>query len=267
MTFGRLVGALCLASSLLALSVATANAAGDPASAGAPPVAAAAAARNPDVQPEALAALSRMSAYLRSLQSFRAHGDTVREEVDERGQKLQFMGTVTYRVKKPDGFAVEFAEDRRVRQLFYDGKSLTLFSPRMGYYATVAAPPTIRQTLDVLSDKYGVHFPLEDLFVWGTDKDWHEDLATGYWVGYAHINGQDADQYAFRQQSVDWQIWIARGDKPVPLRVAITGSDDPALPQFEANMTWETGPEFAADTFAFKPPSGAVPIQIKAAGQ
>lgn len=261
----RLAASLSFAASVLALSASAAWAAGAAPAAKPAPAAAQARAVNPAVDKGALEALSRMSAYLRTLQAFQVTGQTVREVVDDSDQKLQLLGSTTYKVKRPDGFNIEIAEDRKVRQVFYDGKTLTLFSPRMGYYASVAAPPTIAGVLKLAADKYDITVPLEDLFVWGTDADWRGDLTYGYVVGYSRVAGQDADQYAFRQKGVDWQIWIARGDKPLPLRVAITGTDDPAKPQFESNLVWDTAPQFAANTFAFSPPAGATPIVIRSA--
>jgi hypothetical protein len=255
MNVRRLATSLCLAASVLTLSFGAAIAATP---------AATPAAEAPAVEPAALDALSRMSAYLRTLQAFQVSGETMREEVNDNGQKLQFLGSTTYKVRRPDGFTIEIAEDRRVRKVFYDGKSLTLFAPRMNYYATVPAPATIRDVLAVAADKYGITVPLEDLFVWGTSQDWHQDLKVGYLVGYARVAGQDADQYAFRQAGVDWQIWIARGDKPLPLRVVITGTDDPSLPQFESTLSWDTAPQFAADTFVFTPPADAKAIAFAA---
>jgi hypothetical protein len=251
MTLRRLLTAGLLAASLLAPGAALA------AAAAANPVPAA-------VEPAAYDALKRMSAYLNTLKSFEVRSTTVRDEVVSNGQKLQFGGTVTYKVRRPDGFVIETAEDRRVRQLIYDGKSLALYAPRMGFYARVDAPPTIRQTLDAL-ESYDVHIPLEDLFVWGTDNDWRGALKAGYVVGYAHINGQDAVQYAFREEGVDWQIWIAEGDKPLPLRVVITSTDSPSQPQFSSDLTWNTAPQFDAAAFTFTPPADAKPIPIRTA--
>jgi hypothetical protein len=259
MNVRRLATSLCLAASVFALPVGSAFAAtAEPA---------AAAAEAPDVQPAALDALNRMSAYLRTLQTFQVSGETMREEINDNGQKLQFLGSTTYKVRRPDGFSIEIAEDRRVRKVFYDGKSLTLFAPRMNYYSTVAAPATIHEVLDVAAAKYGITVPLEDLFVWGTSEDWHNDLKVGYWVGYAHLAGQDADQYAFREDGVDWQIWIARGDKPLPLRVVITGTDEPSQPQFEATLNWDTAPQFAPDAFVFTPPADAKAIVLNTASK
>ena len=76
-----------------------------------------------------------------------------------------------------------------------------------------------------------------------------------------------AQHFAFRQPGVDWQIWIAKGEKPAPLRVVIVASDDPARPQFEADLTWDTAPQFAADTFMFTPPANAKAIPIVSAAR
>jgi hypothetical protein len=260
----RLAALLGFAASLSALAAGAAWAA-DAAAPLRPAAPAQTRAINPAVDRGALEALNKMSAYLRTLPTFQVTSQTVREVVDDSDQKLQLLGSTSYKVKRPDSFIIEIAEDRKVRQVFYDGKTLTLFSPRMGYYASVPAPPTIAGVLKLAADKYDISVPLEDLFVWGTDADWRGDLTYGYVVGYSRVAGQDADQYAFRQKGVDWQIWIARGDKPVPLRVVITAADDAARPQFESSLTWDTAPQFAANTFAFTPPAGATPIVIKSA--
>ena len=215
-----------------------------------------------DVQPESVAALRAMSAYLRSLPAFEVRAATVRDEISEGGQKLQFTGQNTYQLRKPDGFMVEMAEDRTVRQLYYDGRSLTLYAPRDGFYAHVPAPPTVRDTMEAIYDRYGIEVPLADLFRWGQGDDGTADLTSGYRVGYARVDGVDADQYAFRQRGVDWQIWIARGDKPLPLRVVVTDTSDRAQPQFEATLTWNVAPKFAANAFVFQPPKDSKAISI-----
>ncbi|MEJ0041147.1 MAG: DUF2092 domain-containing protein [Rhizomicrobium sp.] len=86
---------------------------------------AAAPAKNQDVEPEALAALDRMGAYLRTLQSFEIKAVTTTDVVLDDGQKVQFAGTNTYKVRRPNGFVISVANDRKVRQFYYDGKSLT----------------------------------------------------------------------------------------------------------------------------------------------
>jgi hypothetical protein len=149
-----------------------------------------------------------------------------------------------------------------VRQFLYDGKSFTVFSPRMGFYATVPAKPTIREMLATANDRFGIELPLADLFRWGADSNDHEGITGAIVVGYAKIGGADADQYAFRQGDIDWQIWVQRGDKPLPLKMVITDTSDSAMPEYGAVLHWTTAASFDDATFAFKPPKDAKPITI-----
>jgi hypothetical protein len=108
---------------------------------------------------------------------------------------------------------------------------------------------------------------LDDLFHWDQGDQQINRLTAAHFVGAEKINGQDTKHYAFRQPGVDWQIWITAGDKPMPVRVVLVANDDPARPQFEANLTWDTAPQFDADTFVFAPPPGAKAIPIVATGR
>jgi hypothetical protein len=211
-----------------------------------------------------VAALGKMSAYLRSVQAFEVKMAIQRDDVDVYGQTITLNGEATYRVRSPDAFDISLAEPVKTRHYIYDGKSLTVYDPKTGFYANIPAPPTIRQTLDLAADNYGVTVPLDDLFHWDQGDAEISKLTAGHFVGGAKVGGQDVDQYAFRQAGVDWQIWIGKGDKPVPLRVVIVASDDPARPQFQADLTWDVAPTFAADTFVFNPPANAKRVPIKA---
>ena len=214
------------------------------------------------VDPASIAALGRMSAYLRSVHAFQVVMTTQKDDVDVYGQLITLNGITTYRVRSPDAFNIYVNEPSKRRQYFYDGKTLTIYDPKSGYYTHFAAPATIRDTLDMAAASFGVRVPLDDLFHWDQGDAQTSKLTSGHYVGVATLEGKYADQYAFRQAGVDWQIWIARGDKPVPLRVLIVASDDPARPQFQADLWWKLDPQFAGGTFVFTPPPGAKSIPI-----
>jgi len=218
----------------------------------------------PGVQPEAVAALEKMSAYLRSLKQFGLHAETTIDLVMEDDQKLQFPGTIDYRFRAPDGLYIGMKTDRKERELYYDGKTLTVYGPRNKLYAQTPAPPTIATLLGVAEDKYGIELPLADLFLWGTPKAPVSSLRSAAYVGPARIDGTVTDQYAFRQDGVDWQVWIESGSKPLPRRMVITTTDDPAQPQFASTLTWNTKADIKASDFAFVPPKDAHRIELVA---
>jgi hypothetical protein len=216
------------------------------------------------VEPSAVDALAKMSAYLRTIPAFQITLQTRRDDVDVYGQLITLGGGATYKVRRPDAFAIDMALPTLAGQYVYDGKTVTVYDARTGYYAKVAAPPTIRATLDLAKQKYGATVPLDDLFTWSEGDDRSKALTSAHFIGKVQIAGQSASHYAFRQPGVDWQIWIADGAKPAPLRVIIVARDDPARPQFQADLVWDTAPKFAPNTFAFAPPPNAHLTDISA---
>lgn len=225
--------------------------------------AAAASAATSEVEPEAVQALTRMSAYLASLTAFELTSETSQDLLMTDGQKVRVDGVNHYTVRRPDAFVVEVATPRKVRKLYYDGKSLTLVSPELGYYATVEAPATIRATLDAANTRYGLYIPLQDLFKWTDPANrGAEKFKAAFLVGSSKVDGVEADQYAFRQDEIDWQIWIQHGEHPAPLKVVIIDRSDPSLPAFEAKLRWNTSPQLTADTFTYRPTEGAKAIKL-----
>jgi hypothetical protein len=224
-----------------------------------------AAARPPPAQvdPQAVAALARMSAYLRSIPAFQIDLRTQRDDVDVYGQLITLSGEATYKIRQPDAFFIDLRLPTLTRQYVNDGKTVTIFDPTAGYYGKFGALPSIRSSLQLAEQRYGATVPLQDLFTWTEGDAKAKALTSAHVVGRDQIAGQAASHYAFRQPGTDWQIWIADGAKPVPLRIIIVDSDDPARPQFQADLAWDTAPTFAADTFAFKPPPNARATELR----
>lgn len=215
------------------------------------------------VDPAAMAALERMGSYLRTLTAFQVEARTATENVMDDGFKLQFDGVATVKVRRPDRLHVDIANVRKQRQIFYDGKSVTVYGPRLKYYATVPAPPTLRETIQVLAKKYGIETPLADLFFWGTDESGAADIKVAHHIGPATIDGKPADHYAFRQEGVDWQLWIQQGEQPLPLKMAITSTAQAAQPTYSVGLRWNLSPRLQETAFVFKPPPGAMKIVMQ----
>lgn len=228
----------------------------------------AASAADSDIDPEAMEAMKRMSAYLAAHTSFELKTTGAFDLVLDDGQRLQFGDNATFKVRRPDRFVIERVGDYKDRRFTYDGKQLTVSSPRTSYYAQVDAPPTIRETLTLASQRYGIELPLTDLFRWSEPGGGRADeVKEALYVGPAIIDGTPTDHFAFREDEVDWQIWIAQGDAPVPRKIVITDRTDPSSPQYTATLSWNFRPVFDAQTFAFKPPAGALPIRLTALTQ
>jgi hypothetical protein len=220
-------------------------------------------AATPAVDPVALQAASRMGAYLRSLQGFEVTSSASLEEVtDEKGSKTTTPVTAAYKVRRPDAFVVDVTTAKKARRFIYDGKSFTVFAPKVGYFATVSAPATIDATVDVIYDAYGIILPLADLFYWGSDAQPTDMVTSAKRLGQEKVGGVETDHYALAGPGLSWEVWIQRGDTPLPRKMRIITVDDPAKPTFTADLTWNTSVTFAPDTFTFKPAADAKPIAM-----
>lgn len=212
--------------------------------------------------PEALAALDRMGAALRGLRHFSLTSDASTEVVLEDGQKIELDGVVTYKVKAPDQLFLELRSDRQLRQLFYDGKALTVYSPRLKYYAQVdGAGATLGELVDQAALRYGIEMPLADMFLWGTDKAPTSAIRNALHIGGGTVDGEPVEQYAFKQDAVDWQVWISKATS-LPKKLIINSLDDPAQPQYRARLNWDTGTAVPATAFHFTPPADAARIKL-----
>jgi hypothetical protein len=85
-------------------------------------------------------------------------------------------------------------------------------------------------------------------------------------AGTETVNGVKCEQYAMRQEAVDWQIWLRAGADALPCKIVITTTEDPSMPQYSAVFTWHTKAAFADSTFAFAPPQKAQHIRFGQAG-
>ncbi len=235
-----------------------------------PPAAKPAAAKKvPAIQPEAIDALKKMGAFLRDQKNFSVTTETETDYVLDNGQKVRMASHGTLRVERPTHLRASIESDRKEREFFYDGKTFTMFSPKVGYFTQIDAPPTIRELADQLEVQYGLQLPLVDLFRWGADgpdgADF-SDITSATVIGESTVDGVKTNQYAFRQKGLDWQIWIEQGDKPVPRKLVLTTTDDKSRPERSVAMTWKLGESHDDSLFTFQPPKGATQIGIAELG-
>ncbi len=212
---------------------------------------------------DAIAALEKMGAYLRTLRSFGVHAAVTTEDVMDDGEKVQSTSTLDLVAARPNRLRLEIADERQPRTLYYDGKTFTMWAPRVKFYATVAAPPTILELADTLDDKYDLELPFVDLFRWGTPESDVAAITQATDIGPSAVNGVTCEQYAFRQEGLDWQVWIQNGDFPLPLRLVLTTTSDDARPQHTSAYTWNLAPSFSDKAFAFTPPADAKKISFE----
>jgi hypothetical protein len=221
--------------------------------------------KTPAVDPEAIAALEAMGSFLRAQTSMGVTAEVTTDDVLPSGQKVQYAGRADLRVRRPDRFRADVNSDRKNEQLYYDGKTFTIYQPALKYYASFDAPPTLAELVDVAERRYGLDLPLADLFYWGTERSRVADIKGAVKVGLSSVKGAPCDHWAFHQTDVDWEICIATGDRPVPRKLVITTITERTQPQHVAVLTWDLTPDLQEKMFSFVPPPQAQRIEFQTA--
>ena len=79
------------------------------------------------------------------------------------------------------------------------------------------------------------------------------------------IDGVPTHHLAGRTETVDYQVWIAEGAQPLPLRVVLTYKNAEGQPEFRAQFSdWNLAPKVQDSQFTFTPPEGARKIAFQA---
>lgn len=218
----------------------------------------------PKIDVKAVQQLRAMTEYVSGLQSFSVHVQTTRDLVLPTDQALSSDLAYDLMVRRPDGLRVNMTSAAGSAQLFYDGKTLTIFTPKKNFYATTPAPATIAETVRA-AVKRGISMPMAEFISPDSSGRVLANLASATFVGSSMVDGVMTNHLAFRQKKgVDWQIWIEDSATPLPRRLMIVDRTTRDSPRFVATLSdWNVSPTFDQSTFAFVAPEGAQQIKFK----
>ncbi len=217
----------------------------------------------PVIDPKATQTLKQMSDYLSSLPRFSVHVDAVVEGVTPSGERLDTDRSGDVWVERPNKVRINMISAKHNVQMFYDGNTFTIYSPKQNYYGSWEAPGTIEEMVSVARKKYGLVVPGGDFLASDPYSRLMAHVESATYVGQMPIRGVMTHQLAFRQPDIDWQLWVEADDTPLPRRVVITDRRTAGEPQYMASYSeWNTSPVISPSTFAFTPPAGAKKIEV-----
>lgn len=205
-----------------------------------------------------------MSDYLAAQNAISFAYDVSYEVVTGDQQKLALAASGTVTLNRPDKFHATRSAGFADVEMLFDGKTLTLLGKNDNLYSQIEVPGTIDHLVDELRDKYNKPLPGADLLLSNVNDVLMANVVDVKDLGSGVIGGVECDYLAFRTEEVDWQIWIAQGDRPYPCQYVITTKLVDMAPQYSLRIRdWKTGDEVAADDFGFKNATNAAKVEPK----
>lgn len=215
------------------------------------------------VDPGSILALKEMGANLLAMKRYSVSTELTGERVLADGQKLQHTAAAQLDVVSPNKLRARMFSPRSQREIYYDGKVATLYTPQQKYYSSVDFDGPLGGLVAKLEERYGVEIPLYDLFTWGTPAAAIDKIESAMNAGQDYIGQDLCNHYAFRQGNFDWQIWITADSKTLPRKLVITNRTDEARPQSVTVMDWKLKPAFKDAVFTFTPPKGSTAVELR----
>lgn len=218
-------------------------------------------------EPEAMPILKKMSEYLAQAGRFSVNVRNGYDVVQESGQKIEFGEVRKVTVSRPDHMRIETERsDGEKGLVIFDGKQITVYLPNENVYASASKPGTIDETIQYAVSDLKVRVPLAMMLLTTLPSEIDRRVVSADYVEKTTILDVPCDHLAVRTgQGVDFQVWVAQGEQPLPRRIVITYISETGQPQFWADLSdWNLAPEISDALFAFTPPSGAERIQFLA---
>jgi hypothetical protein len=215
-------------------------------------------------EPDPKSLLKAMSDYLAAQQSISFGYDTNYEIVTKDHQKLLLASSGTIALSRPDKIRVTRTGGFANVEMVFDGKTLTLLGKNANLYTQVEVPGRLDHLVDQLRDTFHRPVPGADLLLSNVYDQLMSEVVDAKDLGSGVIGGTECDHLAFRTKDVDWQMWIAHGDRPYPCRYVITSKQLELAPQYSIQIRdWQSSHEVAAGEYRFTNATNAKQVDVK----
>jgi hypothetical protein len=213
----------------------------------------------PVIDPQVREVLNRACRTLSSAKTATYHAEINFDSVLPSHIKLQYAAELDAAIERPNRLAISYKSDLGAKQIWYNGKTLTILDPAHRAYAIVPAADSIDQMLAQMAEEKNLSMPLENLNLNDPCKRAYRDVLRGKYVGVNDVGGVACDHLAFIQQETDWQLWVDHGKTALPRKIVITYKKLPAQPQWEAVLSdWRFNRKLPASLFQAKIPKGMI---------
>ncbi|MEA3411511.1 MAG: DUF2092 domain-containing protein [Pseudomonadota bacterium] len=220
-------------------------------------------ARAPAVDQSAVDTLKRMTDFIGGLKEFSVRTVNTYEDQLDSGQRIDLDVAADVTVRRPNKVHANRSGARISQDFYYDGKTLTLYNPSDDVYASESVPGTIAEMLDYAREDLGLIVPASDLVYPNAFDILMQGVTSAVVVGKVSIGGVTCDHLAFHRPDVDFQVWVASGDRPLPCKYVVTDTSTPENVSTVTVMSdWDLAPKAPDTEFRFVPPEGAQAISF-----
>jgi hypothetical protein len=199
--------------------------------------------------------MKAMSDYVGSQKTISLTFDSDIEVVTPELQKVQFASSGKLLLSRPDKLRVTRTGGYANVELLFDGKTVIIYGKNLDVFAQIDVPgATTDDLVDRLRSGYAFDAPGTDLLLTSSFETLMADVIDVKHIGHGVVDGVECEHLAFRNEDVDWQLWVEAGPRPIPRKYVITSKTVAGAPQYTLTIrNWQSEIPGGAEAFAFKP--------------
>jgi len=185
----------------------------------------------------------------------------------EGGDAREAKVTAVYDVEKPMHFSLRTkinGDATKGPDMVTDGKKMFIYRKAQKQYVEFDAPGSLAETgLDLL--RRGLSQASGMLFANIMGADPADQLMEGVfecsYAGLDKVDGKPVHRLKFKQEGMDWELWVASEGKPYVLRmINMREGPNGKVTTTESYSNWKLDAPIAKETFTFKAPEGATKV-------
>lgn len=241
----KLIAAACM---VIALTVSACREGGGPGAAEKSP------ATDEEKRAQGDAILKQMSDKLKSPQTFTFSTSESIERVRRNNEKVKINIERQTTVRRPDRAWFKVTGDRDL-EFYYDGQMVTLVSHKEKVFGELPAPPTLHETVEMITEKYDIPMPISDLLSLDPQEALKGEETTGGWTRRETLGGIVCNVLSYQHPNVDFSLWIPASGDPLPQKFEITYKARRGQPTTTVTFKdWNLAAQVSDETFARKVP-------------
>jgi peroxiredoxin len=215
--------------------------------------------------------LDRVEQTLKDLPAYSCDFD-ISIDVEVGGKKQHVDSKFDVKIAKPDRWAIVKEEGPIGGTSISDGKNETTYFPMLEAYVVKPLPAEGEEAAEEMQIPAMILGPAGQVKAFqGVDlkKTLLDGVTESKLAGEETIDGQECWKCEFKQEGLNWALWVTKEDQPKPIR-AVAKPDYSATPGAPADMSmtaqidltnFNLEPKFTDADFTFTPPEDAKKVK------
>jgi hypothetical protein len=178
------------------------------------------------------------------------------------GRNVPESSVIEISVSRPGKFEAKSDSIDNVRQIFFDGQSLSIYDQTMKLYATAPVVGTIDEAVAKIDEIYGFTPPLAEFILSDPYGALSKQLKTKAYKGTENIAGVECHHVSLSADEANSELWIGTADL-LPRKLVATFKNREGSPQLQAVFSsWNLATTLDDKMFTFVSPNDVEKIEM-----